>query len=513
MIPSVGPTGKLNPYFNLRQLLFDKQEDPWPTESIIDLPTLKELAQSGVGICFLPPHFFGASKDTYPSSLDELDEQERSVEPRSGTNLYHLHNRGISTLRRYLAEISGPDGDGVSYAQAIQLRNLMSNGFSILNINLQNGGFWNNVTTARNMSYSALDESCSDLKECRINYLTARQILEESLIASPDEIKELNSATERLASLIRTHILEKDGGSERFIEKFRLKGLVNGDRAFLQKGGSFGALLRCFLPGIIDEYNEYALEPHEVEQGWWSNKDYCKRQFFRKLCKLDGFKDLLDDYLLLKKKEEKTELDENKREILQLVIKEMSDIIRSQVLKRFNGGLEFLIQNGLHGLIHDREDNFLEKGKSFGAALRYYLPGVIDEKNENALQPHEVEQDWWDDKSYAEIQVFRKLSKSVTGFRVLLDRLLELRSKQGETGLNGDEARELDTVAKKIAGDIQNEILRRFTGGGKGFLERSGLIGLVGCRRGRKFLDMTSSFEALIRCFLPEVARHLGINN
>lgn len=480
-------TSKLRPYFYSA----DGTESLWPVEELLQEPSIKQIINSlGNSSNYIPNPSYKICEEAFV----EVD----GTHSDSGSNLIEIYGEGTSkekrSLRRYLTEASN-DG-GINYSQAIELNTLLNNGFNLIGINKDNGGVWSNVNTARNMFYVALDKAAPELKEKREEYLNLKIRIDKNPFVSLAEIKRLSELTEDIADLIREKILGKPGGGIKFIKDSRLISLVTYQRDFLASM-SFGSLLRSFLPGIIDEYNEFALMPHEVEDYWLEDKEYEKRQLIRALSNFPGMKELLNDYMVLKEKEKVGSLKNGDKQSLNIVIGEISSIVRSEILKKLGGGKEFVDKIGVH------------KKHGLGAILRDALPGIVDENNTFAIQPHELESFWWQEEDYAKIQFLKALNKIegmeelLEGYFLLKEEERKLKESDTNAELSQTDKDILDTITAEISKIIRSEILDK-AGSGKKFIEDSKLKGLTPVKR--DFLnDKTNSLGALLRAFLPGV--------
>ena len=296
--------------------------------------------------------------------------------PQDGIDLCNYYERRPrNVFKQTLRDLS--KGRGLSYEQAIQLTAIRraNKDFTLRGIK----GFWDNKTTAGNMTYCAMDSinkwkekeielEDDEFKKTRELYLYLRNKKGKEEL-TPEESFALNVLTAKLSDILRSEVL-KNGGGEVFLKQSKLRGLVVNHRDFLDKQSSLGSILRAFLPGIIDEENEFALQPHEVEDDWWNNQDYAKRQVFRQLSKLNGMKELLKEYKKLK--------DENpiNKKAFDITIQKIADILRSEVLEN-GGGEVFLRKSKLYGLVVNHRD-FLDTKGNLGSVLRAFLPEVAE---------------------------------------------------------------------------------------------------------------------------------------
>lgn len=490
MLKIVNITSKLVPYF----INVDKDTNLFPVDELLEEPTLKQLSECGLSYCFLPEPFYRQVQDGFLPTYDEL----KRPQDYSGQSLIEIYSNGSRqsqrALRRYLTELS--KGDDISYKQACELRELIEKtGFNLCHINLGGGGFWGNTTNMRNMFFVALDTLGEDFKIERENYLRLIVSLKDSKMVSTKSLILLNQNTENLSGLIREKVLQAPGGSKEFIRRCGLVGLTS-YRGSLKDGSySFGSLLRRFLPGLIDENNQYALRPHEVEGDWWNNKEYAEKQVLRALTNVDyDLKVLLNDYSILYEKKLKAKLSKEEEKSLCTVTDEIANIVRNKILLADGGGIEFLRVSGFSGLVGAQRE-FFDRVNSIGSVLRCFVPDLVDEDNEHALQPHELEDDWWNNENYARVQVFRTLSK-LNGFQTYLSQYFTLASNEKRE----KESDSFNSAISGIANIVRRDILQ-LPGGSDEFLKQSGFYGLVVHKR--DFLDKRCSLGSVLRHFIP----------
>jgi len=188
-----------------------------------------------------------------------------------------------------------------------------------------------------------------------------------------------------------------------FCEVGGLKGLMVHPRDYLLKAGSPAALLRFVLRGLIDLTNPDALDPLEVELDYWNDPDNGRYHIFQALDTIPGFRQArgVND------------------------IKTMAKLYREYVINYkpkdtekypYGGQLAFFYEvGGLRGLMGKPRD-YLAKTGSPAALLRFALRGLIDLTNPNALDPLEVERDYWNDPDNGRYHTFQALD-TIPGFR------------------------------------------------------------------------------------------------
>ncbi len=316
---------------------------------------------------------------------------------------------------------------------------------------------------------------------------TARSLI----LATLDTVQGFKAAREgndikRMADLYRKVVIAyqpkdkenySNGGQLSFFyERGGLSGLMTRSRSFLAKKASPAPLLRLVLPELIDAANPDALDPVEVEDDYWTDEVNARYHILRTLDKVEGFKGA---------RERKD-------------IKLMAELYRKAVIgyepknkeKYSKGGQKsfFYEAGGLSGLMtHPRP--FLAKETSPASLLRLVLPKLIDAANPDALDPVEVEHDYWTDEGNARYHILRALDR-VEGFK-------EARQKK-------DIKRMAEFYRKAVIG-YESKDKEKYSHGGQAtfFKETGGLSGLM--NKSRPFLAKMSSAGSLLRLVLPEL--------
>jgi len=318
-------------------------------------------------------------------------------------------------------------------------------------------GFWNSKQMARNFIYLALD-SIEGFREAR----------------HKNDIKTMAILYRQFVIGYKAKVPQKyQSGQLGFFQEFAgLKGLMGNPREFLIKKDSPGALLRFALPGLIDLRNPDALDPLEVEHSYWTDSENAKYHIYEALDAIEGFK----------KARENND------------IKTMAELYRKYVIgykahdnqKYYNSQLGFFYELGGLGGLMSNPSKFLAKKSSPASVLRFALPGLIDLRNPDALNPLEVESNYWTDQANAKYHIYQALD-TIEGFK-------EAREKNDIKAM-ADLYRQFVIKYK-----VKNNIIHR--DGQVGFFEEVG--GLSGLMRGYKdFLLKLSSPASLLRFALP----------
>ncbi len=294
----------------------------------------------------------------------------------------------IEAVRQWLAkkEVEIAAVGGITYEKAVEWRRLKVEE----HLRRLPKGFWTNPITAKNMIFVTLD-TIPGFRQAR----------------AANDIK-------TMAELYRQHVInykpkdtEKydEGGQHTFFcEVGGLKGLMVHPRDYLLKVDSPAALLRFALRGLIDLINPDALDPLEVELDYWNDPDNGRYHILQALDTIPGLR------------QARAAND----------IKTMAGLYRKYVINYkpkdtekypYGGQFAFFCEvGGLRGLMGGKPRDYLAKTGSPAALLRFALPGLIDLTNPNALDPLEVELDYWNDPDNGRYHIFQAMD-TIPGFR------------------------------------------------------------------------------------------------
>ncbi|GEM_PF-6041512 len=267
---------------------------------------------------------------------------------------------------------------------------------------------------------------------------------------------------------------KRDGQQGFFYNEAGLAGLLSNERSYLPKMGSPAALLRLVLPELIDVRNPAALDPLEVERGYWDDPENAKYHILLALDTIEGFKEARDKGN----------------------IKLMADLYRANVIMyeprdrqkyKKSGQVTFFSEVGGLKTLMDHPRSFLRKMSSPAELVRLVLPGLIDLRNPDALDPLEVEIGYWEDSENAKYHILLALD-TIEGFK---------------------QARETDNL--KVMADLYRRHVmgyksddqkgRRKSGQIAFFYDVGGLESLM--TYPRPFLQKAGSPAALLRFALP----------
>jgi len=174
-------------------------------------------------------------------------------------------------------------------------------------------------------------------------------------------------------------------------------------------------------------------------------------------------------------------------------IKTMANLVRKYVINydskdkvRFtrNGPMSFLLEVGGLGGLLGNYNNYLTSKNSPGALIRWAFPGLIDLTNPDALDPVEIEQDYWTQPENVRFHILLALN-TVPGFK---------------------EARDTNDI-KLMATLYRQHVLKykakdsKYPDGQFGFFQEVGELTTVLSTR-RSFIDKTSP-SGLLRFALP----------
>jgi hypothetical protein len=287
--------------------------------------------------------------------------------------------------------------DGLSYKSCQALKTLLDEGFVL------NGtrGVWDNITTARNMTFVALD-TIPGFRKPRTSYVRLLQLATRRELAY-DELSKLDTARTAISKLLYTHILSNgEGAGSEFITNAKLTTLTSAPRAFLERMDSFGALIRFALPGIIDEERAGCVRPHHIEHFHLNDPQYCERLFIRTLSA-----DLGNQI----SKFHRTQSLPPDAPAHQRSTRELANAIRETILDQPGGGEAWLIARGVSSLL-SRQSLHLES-QSFGGLLQRFFPQVINQNDPLLIQPHEIRYGLWNDQNYARLQILRAFATHI----------------------------------------------------------------------------------------------------
>jgi hypothetical protein len=262
---------------------------------------------------------------------------------------------------------------------------------------------FDNQTTARNMIFVALD-TIPGLKQKRIEYI---RLVDKSNSSErqADEHERLVHVRSALSNLLFEHVLlNGEGSGSRFLDNTGMQALVGSKRSFLGRTDSFGAVVRFALPGLIHESSPGCIRPHQIEHFHLNDPEYCQRVFRHELSLV--MPSQLNAYLEAYTKSGDTSARPGTAQDKQIAIQNLASEIRKQILQRgASGGEHWLTEKKMLSLISSKKLGL--KTSSFGGLLERFLPGLVDEKNIHALQPHECHHGFWKNEQYARTQILR----------------------------------------------------------------------------------------------------------
>jgi serine/threonine protein kinase len=225
-------------------------------------------------------------------------------------------------------------------------------------------GFWASPTTAIHFTLVVLDELVPGFRAARQrNDIRTMAGLYRQYVKSYEPKDRKRYATK--------------GAQSFFYEMGRLGGLMNGQRTYLSKTGSPGALIRLALPELIDLTNPDALDPLEVESGYWNDPENAKYHILKTLDSIPGFRQARErnDIAAMAKL--------YRDHVIGYVSKDKTKYPR-------NGQLSFFFEvGGLMSLLNNRQTYLQRKGSPY-AILSLALPRLVDQSDPGALRLSEL---------------------------------------------------------------------------------------------------------------------------
>ena len=321
--------------------------------------------------------------------------------------------RGTKESRRFLREVVNRD---LTYDEAVVWRELK------LETNLRfSDGFWKNKDTAINMILVALD-TIDGFKEAREEQPPNIKKMAELYRTHVIKYKSKKNLPSRNQSEIKFEPSERpvsepanngkkkrnrkneiENGQKAFFEEVGgLAGLMSNKHKLCKKGKSPAELLRLAIKGLIDVRNPDALDPNEVEDGYWDDKENARYHFYLAMDTIPNFTLFRETYEYFENRKGKYGRKLNEYEIMMMnfCINQMANLYRTSVngydLKSHwtsTGSAQgfFYKVGGLRSLMANKRD-FLDKTGSPAALLRCFLGYLVDQNNPYALRTCEIEQ-------------------------------------------------------------------------------------------------------------------------
>lgn len=228
-------------------------------------------------------------------------------------------------------------------------------------------------------------------------------------------------------------------------------------------------------------------------RGVWDNTTTARNMIFVALDSIPGFREPRVQYTRLLRHAVMRPLSEDEVTRLDRTRARMSALLYEHVLGNGEGAATTFITTHKLATLTSAPREFLDRTDSFGALLRFALPGLIDETRPGCIQPHHIEHFHLNDPAYCERLFLRALSTQIG--KPLHD-YLRARERQPDSA-----ARQVSI--HRLASAIREEILVK--AGGDDWLLASGIFSLVS----RPSLHLrTASFGGLIDRFLPDLVNH-----
>jgi hypothetical protein len=279
-----------------------------------------------------------------------------------------------------------------------------------------------------------------------------------------------------MAALYRKHVVgyrSRDGktsGQKAFFNDHGLRSvLINTDQIGATKSNSAAALLSVVLPGLVDATNPNALQPNEVERGYWNDVGNVRRHFFGALDTVPGFA--------------KARADGNREAMVQLW-KEHVCSFESGTTGRAGQVAFFIEKAGLGGFLCDPHPAIGLGERGLLPLVKLLLPEMVGDELE--LPWFARSEGFWRSPVNVRNAVLTALYV-VPGFR--------------EAHVAGD----IGTMCRLYRSHVINFRLEGKTWGGqKMFFERNGALEAFG--RGAKTLGLPDcSIHGVLRAVIPEL--------
>lgn len=250
-------------------------------------------------------------------------------------------------------------------------------------------GMWTFKETAKNVVLAILDGTLTG-DDGGIGFREARKLLRSNIA------EDKKKGMQRMVMLYRKYVIgykgtkkkptkaegnqkTEDGQQSFFYEVGGLKTLmVQGGitKGYLLKTGSPAELIRLAIPELIDVRNPDALDPLEVEHNYWTddrNKIYHLQLALETIPEFARV--LQSEKFRTAKKIDASE------------VSGLAQAYRKNVLEAVGGQAKFFeTDGGMTGMFVE----LVRKQTAFDEIFSLAVPGLVDEKNSDALQPHEL---------------------------------------------------------------------------------------------------------------------------
>jgi hypothetical protein len=208
----------------------------------------------------------------------------------------------------------------------------------------------------------------------------------------------------------------------------------------------------------------------------FDNQTTARSMIFVALDTIPGLKQKRIEYIRLVDKSNSSELQADEHERLVHVRSALSNLLFEHVLLNGEGsGSQFLDNTGMQALVGSKR-SFLDRTDSFGAAVRFALPGLIHESSPGCIRPHQIEHFHLNDPEYCQ-RVFRHELSLVMPSQ--LNAYLEAYTKSGDTSARPGTAQDKQIAIQNLASEIRKQILQRGASGGEHWLTEKKMLSLI----------------------------------
>lgn len=226
-------------------------------------------------------------------------------------------------------------------------------------------------------------------------------------------------------------------------------------------------------------------------RGVWDNVTTARNMIFVALDAIPGFRHPRTSYVRLLHLATQRELQKNELSKLNTARATISKLLYKHILSNGEGAGSEFITNSKLATLTSTPRAFLERMDSFGALIRFALPGSIDEERPGCIRPHHIEHFHLNDPRYCERLFIRTLSAD------LGTQIAEFRKTQ----LLPPDAPAHQRSTRTLANAIRETILSQ-PGGGEAWLTARGISSLLS----RQSLRLESqSFGGLLQRFFPQI--------
>jgi len=226
-------------------------------------------------------------------------------------------------------------------------------------------------------------------------------------------------------------------------------------------------------------------------RGVWDNTTTARNMIFLALDSISDFRRPRLQYTRLVRHAAMRQLTPPELAKLDSARSKMSELIYKHLLGNGEGAASAFITKHKLATLTSAPRSFLVRTDSFGALLRFALPGLIDETRPGCIRPHHIEHFHLNDRAYCKRLFLRTLAGDVG--KPLENYLRTSAQKSAEAAHRHS--------IHRLASEIRKKILDQ-AGGAEHWLQAKGIVSLIS----RPCLNLnTASFGGLIGRFLRDV--------